>query len=84
MNIYVLSVNNKSTKLLPRSAPSWTYFYKINIITKINPFEKLPIDKNVTVIAIIIPRIPKKLPCLELSGDDKPLKARIKRTPETK
>jgi hypothetical protein len=57
---------------------------KINIITKINPFEKLPIDKNVTVIAIIIPRIPKKLPCLELSGDDKPLKARIKRTPETK
>ena len=49
-----------------------------------NPVEKFPIDKKVTVIAIIIPKIPNKLPCLEVSGEDKPLKAKIKRTPETK
>ena len=36
------------------------------------------------VIAITIPRIPKKLPCLEVSGEDKPLRARINSTPETK
>ena len=52
------------------------------IKTKINPLEKFPIDKKVTVIAIIIPKIPNKLPCLDVSGDDNPLKARIKRTPE--
>ena len=52
--------------------------------TKINPVEKLPIDKNVTVIAIIIPKIPNKLPCLDVSGEDKPLRARINKTPETK
>ena len=46
------------------------------------PVEKFPIDRNVTVTAIIIPKIPNKLPCLDVSGDDKPLKARIKRTPE--
>ena len=40
--------------------------------------EKLPTEKIVTTIAIVIPRIPKKFPCLEVSGDDKPLKARIK------
>tara|TARA_Y100000996_G_scaffold414435_1_gene405298 strand:- start:1051 stop:1269 length:219 start_codon:yes stop_codon:yes gene_type:complete len=55
---------------------------KINIKTKINPLEKLPIDKNVTVIAIIMPKIPKKLPCLDVSGEDKPLKARMNSTPE--
>ena len=44
----------------------------------------LPVDKNVTVTAITIPIIPKKLPCLEVSGDDKPLKARINKTPETR
>ena len=55
---------------------------KIKIITKIKPVEKLPIDKNVTVIAIIIPKIPNKLPCLDVSGDDKPLKARINKTPK--
>ena len=48
------------------------------------PVEKLPIDKNVTVTAIIIPKIPNRLPCLEVSGDDNPLKARIKSTPDTK
>ena len=57
---------------------------KINIKTKTNPLEKFPIDKKVTVTAIIIPKIPKKLPCLEVSGEDKPLKARINNTPETK
>ena len=41
-------------------------------------------DKNVTVIAITIPRIPKKLPCLEVSGDERPLNARINSTPEIK
>ena len=41
------------------------------MITKTNPLEKLPIDKKVTVIAIIIPNIPKILPCLEVSGEDK-------------
>ncbi len=38
----------------------------------------------ITVTAIIIPKIPNKLPCLEVSGDDKPLKARMNKTPETK
>ena len=56
----------------------------MNINTKINPVEKLPVDRNVTVMAMIIPKIPKKLPCLDVSGDDNPLKARINNTPETK
>ena len=56
----------------------------MNIKTKTNPLEKFPIDKNVTVTAIIIPKIPKKLPCLDVSGDDKPLKAKIKSTPDIK
>ena len=46
--------------------------------------EKLPIDKNVTKTAISIPKIPKKLPCLDVSGDESPLKASINNTPETK
>ena len=54
----------------------------MNIRTQTNPLEKLPVDKKVTVIAIIIPRIPKKLPCLDVSGDDKPLKAKINKIPE--
>ena len=49
-----------------------------------NPLEKLPVDKKVKVTAIIIPRIPKKLPCHDVSGDDKPLKAKIKSTPEAR
>tara|TARA_B100001121_G_C18158403_1_gene375580 strand:+ start:14 stop:214 length:201 start_codon:yes stop_codon:yes gene_type:complete len=57
---------------------------KINIITNTNPVEKFPVDKNVTVIAITIPKIPKKLPCLDVSGEDKPLRARINNTPDTK
>ena len=39
-------------------------------------------DKKVTVIAIIIPKIPNKLPCLDVAGDDNPLKAKINNTPE--
>ena len=54
----------------------------IKISTNINPVEKLPVDKNVTVIAIIIPKIPKKFPCLDVSGEDNPLNARINNTPE--
>ena len=57
---------------------------KINNKTNIHPVEKLPVDKHVTIIAIIIPKIPKKLPCLDVSGEDNPLKARINNTPDTK
>ena len=32
----------------------------------------------------IMPIIPKKFPCLAVSGDDKPLKAKINNTPEIK
>tara|TARA_B100000989_G_C19358088_1_gene392035 strand:- start:56 stop:484 length:429 start_codon:yes stop_codon:yes gene_type:complete len=46
------------------------------------PDEKLLTDKNVTVTAISIPIIPNKFPCLEVSGDDNPLKAKINNTPE--
>ena len=55
-----------------------------NIKTYTNPELKLPTDKNVTVTAIIIPIIPNKFPCLEVSGDDRPLKAKINNTPDTK
>ena len=41
-------------------------------------------DKKVTVIAIIIPKIPNKLPLLDVSGEDNPLKAKINNTPEIK
>ena len=33
-------------------------------------------------MAIIIPKIPKKLPRLDVSGEDSPLKAKINNTPE--
>ena len=46
--------------------------------------EKFPTDKKVTVMAIIIPRTPNKLPRLDVSGDDNPLKAKINNTPEIK
>ena len=59
-----------------------TEINKIN--TYIKPTEKFPIDKKVTVIAIIIPKIPNKLPRLEVSGDDNPLKAKMNNTPEIK
>ena len=41
-------------------------------------------DKNVTAIAKAIPKTPKKLPCLDVSGDDNPLRANINNTPEIK
>ena len=55
---------------------------KIN--TYIVDVDKLPTVKKVTVIAIIIPKIPNKLPCLDVSGEERPLKARIKSIPEIK
>ena len=36
------------------------------------------------IIAITMPRIPKKLPCLEVSGEDSPLSAKINNTPDIK
>ena len=39
-------------------------------------------ERNVTVIAIAIPIITNKLPCLEVSGEDKPLNAKINKIPE--
>ena len=38
--------------------------------------------KKVTVMAIIIPKIPNKLPRLDVYGDDNPLKAKINNNPE--
>ena len=40
--------------------------------------------KSVEIIAMVIPVIPKRLPVLDVSGDDNPLNARIKNIPETK
>ena len=44
----------------------------------------MPTDKNVTVIAMTIPTIPNKFPRLEVSGEDKPLNAKMNNTPEIK
>ena len=41
-------------------------------------------DKIVTQIAIAIPEIPKTFPLRDVSGELKPLRARIKKIPETK
>ena len=49
-----------------------------------NPVEKFPTDKKVTPIAIAIPRIPNRFPCLDVSGDESPLRAKINRMPEIK
>ena len=35
-------------------------------------------------IAITIPIIPNKFPCLDVSGEDRPLNAKINNTPEIK
>ena len=43
-----------------------------------------PRDKRVTTIASDIPRIPKKFPVLEVSGEESPLKAIINNMPVTK
>ena len=53
---------------------------KINKYKK--PDEKLPTEIIVTPIAIIIPIIPNKFPCLDVSGDERPLRAKINNTPE--
>ena len=55
-----------------------------NISTYIKPDEKFPTDKKVTATAITIPIIPNKFPLLEVSGEDKPLKAKINKTPDIK
>tara|TARA_B100000401_G_C52403663_1_gene530096 strand:- start:346 stop:564 length:219 start_codon:yes stop_codon:yes gene_type:complete len=52
------------------------------IIRYINPVEKFPTDNIVTPIAIPIPKIPKKLPRLDVSGEERPLKASINITPD--
>ena len=39
---------------------------------------------NRVPIAIIIPRIPNRLPLLAVSGDDNPFKAKIKNMEDTK
>ena len=49
-----------------------------------NPVEKLPIETTVTPIAIVIPIIPNKFPLLEVSGDERPLRANINNTPDIK
>ena len=56
----------------------------IKLQSKVSSDEKILIDKNVTTIAIIIPEMPKKFPRLEVSGDDNPLKANIKKIPDIK
>ena len=43
-----------------------------------------PRDKRVTIIASDIPKIPKKFPVLEVSGDESPLNAIINSMPVTK
>ena len=49
-----------------------------------NPVEKFPTEIIVTPIAIAIPIIPNKFPFLEVSGDERPLRAKINNTPEIK
>ena len=41
-------------------------------------------NKKVTIMAIAIPKMPKKFPCRDVSGDDNPLRANIKSIPEIK
>ena len=53
-----------------------------NIIKYKKPVEKLPTEIIVTPIAIVIPIIPNKFPCLEVSGEESPLRARIHKTPD--
>ena len=55
---------------------------KNKIIKYKNPVEKLPTDTIVTPMANIIPIIPNKFPCLEVSGEERPLRAKMNKTPE--
>ena len=68
-----ISVEDELERILP-------IIKKINRYTK--PVEKLPIERIVIPIAIVIPIIPNKFPLLEVSGDERPLNARINKTPE--
>ncbi len=47
-----------------------------------NPVEKFPTEIIVTPMAIAIPIIPNKFPCLDVSGDDSPLSANMNKTPD--
>ena len=47
-----------------------------------NPVEKLPTETIVTPIANTIPIIPNKFPCLDVSGEERPLRAKINNTPD--
>ena len=53
-------------------------------IIKTKLLNKISMDKNVTEIAKVIPKIPKRFPRLDVSGDDNPRRANIKSTPEIK
>ena len=64
--------------------PSDVHWIKKKTIKYIKPVEKFPTEIIVTLIAIAIPIIPKRFPCLDVSGEDNPLKARINKTPEIK
>ena len=46
------------------------------------PVEKFPTEIIVTPIAIVIPIIPNKFPRLGVSGDERPLSAKINNTPD--
>jgi len=48
------------------------------------PVEKFPTATKVTIMAIAIPIIPNKFPCLDVSGDESPLRAKINKIPEIK
>ena len=52
------------------------------IIKYKKPVEKLPTEMIVTPMANAIPIIPNKFPCLEVSGDERPLRAKMNSTPE--
>ncbi len=52
------------------------------IIKYKKPVEKFPTETMVTSMAIAIPIIPNKFPCLDVSGDERPLRAKINSTPD--
>ena len=57
---------------------------RIKINTYKKPEEKFPTDRKVTPIAIAIPIIPNKFPFLDVSGDERPLSAKINKIPDIK
>tara|TARA_B110000259_G_scaffold56994_1_gene67282 strand:- start:551 stop:811 length:261 start_codon:yes stop_codon:yes gene_type:complete len=54
------------------------------IVKNIRLINKIFTERIETTIASIIPLIPKKFPILEVSGEDKPLRASINRMPVIK